>query len=138
MRPEAVVAEVQALQRLDLEGLRALWRSRWGAPSALRSPELLRHMIAWRLQAAAYGDLDPEVRRSLRRSRAPLRKGLTIPAGTRLAREWKGNVHEVAVTEEGFHYDGQTYRGLSKVAAVITGGKWNGPRFFGVSPPTEA
>ena len=33
--------------------------------------------------------------------------------------------------EEGFAWDGKTYRSLSKVARAITGGHWNGPRFFG-------
>ena len=35
--------------------------------------------------------------------------------------------------EEGFAWDGKTYRSLSKVARAITGGHWNGPRFFGLT-----
>ena len=37
-----VEREVEALNDLDLEGLRAAWRSRFGPPPALRSVELLR------------------------------------------------------------------------------------------------
>jgi site-specific DNA recombinase len=35
--------------------------------------------------------------------------------------------------EEGFAWEGKTYRSLSKVAWAITGGHWNGPRFFGLT-----
>jgi hypothetical protein len=34
--------------------------------------------------------------------------------------------------EDGFRWNGQTYKSLSKVANAITGAKWNGPRFFGL------
>jgi hypothetical protein len=35
--------------------------------------------------------------------------------------------------EEGFAWEGKTYRSLSQVARAITGGHWNGPRFFGLA-----
>ena len=35
--------------------------------------------------------------------------------------------------EQGFAWDGKTYRSLSQVARAITGGHWNGPRFFGLT-----
>ena len=34
--------------------------------------------------------------------------------------------------EEGFAWNGTTYRSLSQVARAITGTRWNGRRFFGV------
>ena len=43
---EEVEREVAALERLDLDGLRRLWRQRFGTRSRLRSPELLRLQIA--------------------------------------------------------------------------------------------
>ncbi len=128
----AVTEEVRALTRLDLEALRAEWRRRWGDPPGLRSPELLRHMMAWRIQVAALGDLDAETRRRLRRP-APSGQGrVRLTTGTQISREWHGVRHEVAVVEGGFVYEGATYRSLSKIAGVITGVKWNGPRFFGL------
>jgi len=132
--PESVDVQVQALELLDLEGLRTEWRRRYGPPSKLRSVDLLRRMLAWRIQADTFGDLDPMHRRALRRPEAPKRQAVRLAAGVRIAREWKGVVHRVEVVEGGFRYDGQTYRSLSKIAGVITGCKWNGPRFFGVSP----
>src|SRR6185437_6945692 len=124
-----IVAEVQALERLDLEGLRAAWRERWGAPPKLRSVELLRHLIAWRIQAAAFGGLDADTKGRLR---APARgPEAHLRPGQRLAREWKGRRHEVEIAEGGYLYQGQTYASLSEVARTITGVRWNGPRFFG-------
>ena len=34
--------------------------------------------------------------------------------------------------DEGFLWNGQTYRSLSGIARAITGTNWNGPRFFGM------
>ena len=38
----------------------------------------------------------------------------------------------VDVTENGFQFDGKSYRSLSAVARQITGAQWSGPRFFGL------
>jgi hypothetical protein len=54
-------------------------------------------------------------------------------AGTRLIRQWHGEVHEVAVLDGGISYRGQRYRSLSQVARAITGVHWSGPRFFGLT-----
>jgi hypothetical protein len=116
---------------MDLEGLRQVWRAHWGAPPRLRSPELLRHAIAWRLQAAAFGDIDAETSRRLR-MKGCSRSSLSLAPGTRLTREWQGRICMVEVTSDGFRYDGMTYRSLSRVARIITGTRWNGRRFFGL------
>ncbi len=52
--------------------------------------------------------------------------------GSSLIREWHGTRHEVAVVDDGFLYQGERFRSLSKVAQRITGTKWNGPVFFGL------
>lgn len=119
------------LESLDLEGLRAAWRQRWGAPPRLRSPQLLRHLIAWRIQAEALGGLDSGTRRLLRRS-GPAVTGPGLQPGHRLTREWHGTRYDVEVVEDGFTYAGKTFKSLSEVARTITGTSWNGPRFFGL------
>jgi hypothetical protein len=123
---DPIGTQVQALEDLDLEGLRAEWRRRYGPPSKLRSVDLLRRMIAWRIQADAFGDLDPLHRRTLRRPESPKRQAVRFAPGVRIAREWKGVVHRVEVVDGGYRYDGQIYRSLSKIAGVITGTKWKG------------
>ena len=54
--------------------------------------------------------------------------------GTKIIREWKGQLHEVAVTAEGYVYKGEVYKSLSPIAFRITGTKWSGPAFFGTKP----
>jgi hypothetical protein len=34
----------------------------------------------------------------------------------------------------GFAYSGRTFASLSEIASLITGTKWNGPKFFGLRP----
>lgn len=127
-----LAADVSALGGLGLEGLRAEWRRRLGEPPRLRSVELLRHMLAYRIQAAALGDLDRETRRALRSSAlTPARTELA--KGVRVVREHRGVEHAVEVVEGGFRYRERTYESLSAIAREITGVRWNGWRFFGLN-----
>lgn len=127
-----VAAEVAALEHLGLVGLREAWERRYGAPPPLRSVELLRLMLAWRLQADALGGLDKETRRQLGRSGRVLAEGLELGLGTRLQRRWRGRAVEVVVEADGFRWEGRSYPSLSAVATAIAGSRWNGPRFFGL------
>lgn len=132
MSGDRVLAEVRALERADLETLRALWRERIGAVPKLRSADLLRRILAWKMQEQAYGGLTAETRRKLRSAGRREAAGPTLRSGSRLTREWGGQVHEVEVVEGGFVYDGERFASLSPIALHITGTRWNGPRFFGL------
>jgi len=123
-------AEVRALEGLDLEGLRAEWRRRFGAPPRLRSSDLLARLLAWRIQEAWFGGLSPETLKLLGQRGAA--GGPDLKPGMRLEREWRGQLQTVDVVEQGFRWEGRIYPSLSKVAFAITGVKWNGPRFFGL------
>lgn len=127
-----VEAEVAGLSAMRLEELRAVWRSRYGQPPKLRSPQLLRLNLAWRIQADAFGGLDAETKRRLRRGGAGAAAADRLQPGVRLIREWKGTPHEVVVEEGGFRYDGRIWKSLSEIARYISGARWNGPRFFGL------
>jgi hypothetical protein len=96
-------------------------------------------IIAYRLQADVHGDVDPATVRSLDRlakagaSRsALLPDASTVRPGTLLVREWDGMLHRVTALDQGFAWNGTSYRSLSQVARAITGTRWNGPRFFGL------
>lgn len=132
----AVENEVEAflvdLEAMSLAALRAEWRERWGPPPKLRSPRLIRHLIAWRVQAAAYGDLTLDDRRRLKARSLP--KLHALKEGSRVAREYQGVIHEVTAERHGFRYRERDYRSLSAIAREITGVRWNGPRFFGLRP----
>ena len=104
----------------------------------LRSNLLLR-IVAYRLQADVHGHLDPVTLRSLDRlaragsdKSAPLPDACSVRPGTLLVREWDGVLHRVMALDQGFAWNGTSYRSLSQVARAITGTRWNGPRFFGL------
>lgn len=139
----SVDSEVARLRNLDAEGLRARWKivHRKTAPAHLPR-HLLFRILAYRLQAEHFGDLDDESQRLLDRSGSPEqvskraadanRRSSTLRPGTVLGREWNGQMHRIAVMADGFAWNGKTYSSLSRVAFAITGTRWNGPRFFGL------
>jgi hypothetical protein len=47
-------------------------------------------------------------------------------------RDWRGKTHVVDVTQDGYFWQGKSYRSLSVIAREITGARWSGPRFFGL------
>lgn len=129
-RKAGVTSAVAAIAAMPLAELRIEWERRYGAAPRHRSADLLRRVLAWRVQADVYGGLDATTKKLLAREGLPLR--IAPPPGMRLAREWAGRTHEVVVIERGVVYEGKTWGSLSEVARHITGMRWNGPRFFGL------
>lgn len=129
-----VAGEVEALERLDLFEMRALWAERFGTAPRFQSVELFRLMLAWRMQAAVHGGLDPAIRNALRRSGSVVAEGQDLGAGATIRRQWQGEEVVVHVGDDGFVWDGKKFRSLSAVATAITGSRWNGPKFFGLRP----
>lgn len=128
------------LAELPLAELRTEWARRYGAPAPALSAELLRLGIGYRLQEQRSGGISRATRTLLRQVaertaeggvNKPLPRKLT--PGTRLVRDWYGTGHTVTVLESGFEYDGNHWRSLTAIAKAITGTKWNGPLFFGLS-----
>ena len=129
---EVITAEVRALASLDLEGLRAEWRRRYGCPPKIRSVELLGLSLAWKIQTEAFGGLDAVTKRRVKTGTLPKAGGSAIAAGTVFSREFQGVMHQVVALEDGFLWKSATYSNLSAVAYAITGVKWSGPLFFGL------
>jgi len=145
--------EIARLRGLDVGKLRARWHTMF---RRVAPPHLPRHLLfrilAYRLQADQFGDLDADIRRVLDRMGfeaadgfgrlvADLNRSRTeLRPGTLLTREWGGHLQQVMVLPDGFTWNGKAYRSLSKVAFAITGSRWNGPRFFGLRdrPSSEA
>ena len=156
----AVSMEIEKLRRASIGDLRAKHREVFQEETRCRNREHLFRRIAWRLQALAEGDLTERARERARqiacdadlRSIAP--KGFfnfdntpieTIPGdgpprdhrlplpGTILSRKWKGRTILVEVLRRGFRYENRHYASLSAIAVAVTGTRWNGLAFFGLT-----
>ena len=141
----SVLSIVANLGGHDLNGLCRQWRDHLGGEPPTHLPHwLLMRVLAYRLQADAFGDLDKSIRRTLRSGKedsvgAPFdrrepqtREGVGLKAGALLVREWKGQLERVMILEQGFAWNGQTFGSLSQIAKAMTGTNWNGHRFFGL------
>src|SRR3954453_11002564 len=144
--------EIAHLGDLDLKTLRLRWQGVTGRSVPVHLPKhLLFAMLAYRLQADAFGDLQMGMVQTLKAavgSGEPAaitkltdkfdRRNQALAAGAILTREWNGRDHRVMVLADGFAFEGKTYDSLSRVAFAITGTKWNGPRFFGLRAETQS
>ena len=160
----AILMEVEKLRRATLEGLREKYREVFQEDTRSRHREHLFRRIAWRLQALAEGDLSERARRRAReiardadlrtvgppdfftvsgesvrttqgiRNRRQQDSRLPLP-GALLTRKWKGRTLLVEVLKDGFRYENQHYSSLSAIAVAITGTRWNGLAFFGLTRP---
>jgi len=147
------LAELRTMSRQELV-------ERWQAAYACPPPagarrELLVYAAGWHIQVRRLGGFSGEVRRMLRREVERIRRECGVDdvitdgdepspvmqpsaerrrlvPGARLLRDWNGRTHAVDVTQDGYLYDGNTYRSLSAIARRITGAHWSGPRFFGL------
>ena len=142
--PASLAQDLDALAAIDLAQMRTLWSSRLerSYPPNLRSPEIFRGLLGYRLREKHHGGLPAAVRKELRRVEAKSIAGKTddlIPRlniGVRLEREWQGTLHEIDVVDGGFRHHDVVYQSLSEVARAITGTRWSGPRFFGLKAST--
>lgn len=137
-----ILTEVAELRALSVSDLKARWNELSGAQPACYNRRALEDRLAYRIQELALGGLKSSTLkrlealgdsldggdRRLRRVRADL---IPVP-GTRLVREWKGVEHTVTITHDGFEYQGQPYKSLSRIARRVTGTSWNGLVFFGL------
>jgi hypothetical protein len=142
----AVETELDRLAVMPIAQLRVRYREVFHSdPPKAFGPDLLRRSIANRIQEKAYGGLSRSAQRLLdqmMKAYATKPGGrIVLPRqikpGSVLIREWKGKSHRVMVLADGFAYDGKTFGNLSEIAVLITGTRWNGPRFFGLRSKAE-
>ena len=132
--PEALAA----LETADRVDLLDLWREVIVAPppKSLSLP-FLRRALGFELQCQVLGAPKPRTIEDLGRvaagsaSRASV--GAKLRLGTKLVREWQGRTWTVEVVDGGFLMAGERYVSLSAIARKITGTRWSGPRFFGLT-----
>ncbi len=127
------VADLAAMGRSDLV---TLWQQLFDQPApAMLSQPFLRRFIAFEMQSRRHGGLPRQVEATLEKGsgKKPRPTCPALKPGGRLLREWNGVTHVVDATEEGFTWNGRSYRSLSAIAREITGAHWSGPRFFGLT-----
>src|SRR5918993_2673887 len=147
---QRIAQELKRLQELETHDLQVRWRRTFGRSAPHHLPKhLLLRVLAYKLQADAFGDLNREtvrvleqIAREAARAKAsgdkvskvvpPVEEVRGLKPGTLLVREHEGVLHRVTVQAKGFEWSGQSFRSLSEVARAITGTRWNGPRFFGL------
>ncbi len=155
---ESIVAQIQALRKMTVAELRKKHLELFGTETRSHHKDQLFKRLAWRIQELEYGGLSERAKRlaeeianDLDARILPPRKpkdaedgpheilplhvqsaGLHPAPGTILTREYRGEVHQVTVLEQGFEYGGKVYRSLSGIARAITGTQWNGYLFFGL------
>jgi hypothetical protein len=136
-----IEAQIVALEALTIGELQTEWSRVYRAQPPIRlSRDLLLRGVAYRVQERAYGGLSLSTKQRLRTFSEGIdrRKGtgaaptLKLKSGTKLVRQWHRQVHTVSVLNNGFEYQGETYRSLTGIARRITGSGWSGPRFFGI------
>jgi hypothetical protein len=161
----AILTEIESLRRASMADLRKKYQEVFQEETRCKHREHLFRRIAWRVQALAEGDLSERAREraheiaqdgDLRinaprdffimggdpvqttedRSRRNQDRRLPLP-GAVLTRKWKGRTILVEVLAKAFRYENRQYSSLSAIATAITGTRWNGLAFFGLTRPAR-
>lgn len=160
--------DIPSLSSLERDDLIGLWMRLLDKPLPTKcSSQLMARVIAAHIQTRRHGGLSRSAKRKIKQAQAALstapstctdgnttsddtreakspfagsaRSSTRPTPGTRLLREWNGVTHIVDVDQNGYVWNGQSYRSLSAIARTITGARWSGPRFFGlVAAKTKA
>jgi Protein of unknown function (DUF2924) len=152
---DAVRTQIENLRNEKTKALKARYRELFGEDSHSSNHAHLFRRIAWRLQALAEGDLSERARQRavelavdvdirLRPPRefwkelasgseTPPRDARLPPSGTVLTRQFQGRLIRAKVLDDGFEYAGRKYQSLSSITLKVTGTRWNGFTFFGLT-----
>ena len=137
-----IAKEIAELADLKTPELRERWwRIHRADPPPRISRDLLIRAATYQVQEGKLGGLRGAAKRKLRAlaqkrgidTTASFDLGPSLKPGAKLIREWRGRTYSVIALEDGFNFEGRRYRSLSKIAREITGARWSGPRFFGLT-----
>ena len=136
----SVLRQLAALQKMKLTELQEKWRDLYGSEPPNFKSTFLKKRLAYRIQELFYGGLEDSVKAKLKeiasnevkKTKSKVEVNGKILPGTRFVREWKGQVYETIVRDDGFEFNGLMYRSLSAIATAITGTRWNGCKWWGL------
>ena len=157
---QQTIEAVQQLHTMTVGELKQKYAEVFGEPTHSNNKDYLRKKIAWRLQSMDEGGLSERAKQRAEelandadiRLRPPkalpvktdvaMTEPVTFQTTTRkdglhpgmiLKRVYKNQTLLVTVMENGFLFNGSTYRSLSAIAKEVTGSMWNGKLFFGLT-----
>jgi hypothetical protein len=159
----ALLAAIVELGDLNVPALKTKYRELFGEDSRSFNKQFLVRRLAWRFQAQIEGDLSERARRRMAEiadetdlhTKVPRGflgmpgKAVTSaqgtnhdlrlpPPGTELRRRFGSRDIVVKVLPKGFEYQHRRYRSLSAIAREVTGTRWNGLLFFGLTERRSA
>jgi hypothetical protein len=150
----SLVEEIRKLPGMCVPRLLERYQELFGYASCASHKEHLVRRITWKLQATVHGDLSDrarkrsaeivcisDIRTQGRKGSIPIRSSvlgssqdLRLPEpGSELRRRVGDREVVVKVLPTGFEYNQRLYRSLSAIAREITGTRWNGLLFFGLT-----
>jgi len=151
MSKKSITREIDELRTMPVPDLVARYAQEFGKPPRVKHREYLWKRIAHMVQTKKYGGLSMIAKRRLeeliaeidlpldenKRTVTGRLKDRTRPDGLKvgsvLSRTWRDKEIRVVVQEGGLVWEGTVYRSLSAVARAITGTKWNGKLYFGLT-----
>lgn len=133
--------QIREIGSLPLQALKLRYQAAYGRPPPPRlSHDLVLRALAYQIQAKSLGGLSRSTKKTLEldRSSRTCRRSRELTPGTQLIREWQGKTQTVEVLNKGFRWHSEHFQSLSAVARAITGSHWSGPRFFGLTEPSNS
>jgi hypothetical protein len=150
----SIPQQIARLQAMTVGELRVEWERLYGEPTRSRNRVYLWRRLAWRVQELQLGGLSDAAKTRIAElaqdgfTRAQIPRGFTPVASkpsapsrdprlpspsSMLVRKYRGKDVRVTVLDDGFEWDGRRFDSLSEVALAVTGSKWNGWLFFGLT-----
>ena len=162
MMEKSMLGEINRLRQMTVAELREEWERLYGEPTRSRNRDYLWRRLAWRVQELAHSGLSDHAKARIeelategfQRTRTPsvaaldadrdaqakrepkvtrIRDARRPTPGTILSRPYHGREIRVVALEDGFEWEGRRFGSLSAVAKAVTGQKWNGWLFFGLT-----
>ena len=153
----SVIRRIHALRQMTVAELQCEWERLCGEPTRSRNKQFLYRRLAWRIQELQHGGLSDRTRNRIDELapdsfvRAPAPHALhdavdgaqtvrkrprdsRLPSpGTVIVKAYKGRELRLVVHDDHFELDGQSFRSLSEAARHVTGSRWNGRLFWGLT-----
>lgn len=155
----SMLAEISRLRKMSVAELRVKWRELHGEESRSRNRDFLWRRLSWRLQELAHGGLSDRAKQRIDelgadtflrartpnvgahvadpgpepKPRRPARDPRLPAPGSVIVKRYKLTELRLVVRDDHFELDGHSFRSLSEAARHVTGSRWNGWLFWGLT-----